>query len=99
MHNSRNQSAHPACVRASALFSLATSHSPLATWLVALVLTILLAPSAHATTYYVAAAGSDSNNGTTTGTPWAHAPGMPACANTCAGATLQPGDSVLFNRG
>jgi hypothetical protein len=59
----------------------------------------LLGAPACATTYYVAAAGSDSNNGTATGTPWAHSPGMPGCANTCAGVTLQPGDSVLFNRG
>src|SRR5215472_11115354 len=60
---------------------------------------LFLALPVRATTYYIAAAGSDSNNGTTTGTPWAHAPGMPGCASTCAGVTLQPGDSVLFNRG
>jgi len=64
-----------------------------------LALLLFTALPACATTYYVAAAGSDSNNGTATGTPWAHAPGMPGCANNCAGVTLQPGDSVLFNRG
>jgi hypothetical protein len=47
---------------------------------------------ARATTYYVAAAGSDSNSGTSSGTPW----------QTIAkvnGATFSPGDSILFNRG
>ena len=34
--------------------------------------------------YYIAANGSDSNNGTTEATPWLHAPGMPACASNCA---------------
>jgi hypothetical protein len=57
-----------------------------------LALLLLLALPARATTYYVAAAGSDSNSGTSTGTPW----------QTIAkvnGATFSPGDSVLFNRG
>ncbi|MGD0908660.1 MAG: hypothetical protein ABSA96_13840, partial [Candidatus Acidiferrales bacterium] len=47
---------------------------------------------ASATTYYVAAAGSDSNSGTSSGTPW----------QTIAkvnGSTFSPGDSILFNRG
>src|ERR1035437_512477 len=46
----------------------------------------------RATTYYVAAAGSDSNNGTSTGTPW----------QTIAHVNAQsfsPGDSILFNKG
>ena len=50
-------------------------------------------------TYYVANAGLDSNVGTDTAHPWAHAPGMTACASTCGSTTLQPGDSVLFKRG
>ena len=47
---------------------------------------------ARATTYYVAAAGSDTNSGTSTSAPW----------QTIAkvnGATFLPGDSILFNRG
>jgi len=51
-----------------------------------------MAIPARATTYYVAAAGSDTNSGTSPATPW----------QTIAklnGSTLLPGDSVLFNRG
>ena len=47
---------------------------------------------ARATIYYVAAAGSDSNSGTSPSAPW----------QTIAkvnGATFLPGDSILFNRG
>ena len=47
---------------------------------------------ARATTYYVATAGSDANNGTSTGTAW----------QTIAkvnGSTFAAGDSILFNRG
>src|ERR1700683_21618 len=36
--------------------------------------------------YYIAANGSDSNNGTSETSPWQHAPGMPACSATCASA-------------
>ena len=53
---------------------------------------LFFAASARATTYFVAAAGSDSNSGTSTGTPW----------QTIAkvnGSTFSPGDSILFNRG
>ena len=34
--------------------------------------------------YYVAANGSDTNNGTSEATPWLHAPFMPNCSGTCA---------------
>src|ERR1039457_4756325 len=44
-----------------------------------------------ATTYYVAANGSDSNSGTTKTTPWLHAPGMVSCTGTCASANPVPG--------
>ncbi len=50
------------------------------------------ASPALATTYYVAAAGSDLNNGTSTGTPWQTIAKVNA-------ATFSAGDSVLFNRG
>lgn len=62
-------------------------------------LCLLLPASSFAATYYVSAAGNDANNGTTTGTSWAHPPGMTGCANTCASTTVNPGDSVLLNRG
>src|SRR5581483_4845258 len=52
-----------------------------------------------ATTYYVAASGSDSNNGTSTTTPWLHAPGMSTCTATCASTTIKPGDSIIFHGG
>ena len=42
--------------------------------------------------YYIAANGSDSNNGTTESTPWLHAPGMPACTSNCA--TVQNANPV-----
>jgi hypothetical protein len=54
---------------------------------------------ASATTYYIAANGSDTNNGTTKTTPWQHAPGMPNCKGACASASPQPGDSIIFRGG
>src|SRR6267154_752826 len=60
--------------------------------ILALVWCLLPAIPAHATTYYVAAAGSDSNNGTSTGTPW-------QTISKVNGSTFSAGDSVLFNRG
>ncbi len=53
---------------------------------------LLLALPARATTYYVAAAGSDTNSGTSSAAPW----------QTIAkvnGSTFSPGDLILFNRG
>ena len=47
---------------------------------------------ARATTYYVAAAGSDANVGTDTGHPW-------QTISKVSGSTFSAGDSVLFNRG
>ena len=34
--------------------------------------------------YYIAANGSDSNNGISEASPWVHAPGMPNCSGSCA---------------
>jgi hypothetical protein len=59
-------------------------------WTLALLLSIAF--PAHATTYYVAAAGSDSNNGTSTSTAW-------QTIGKVNGSTFSPGDSILFNRG
>jgi hypothetical protein len=55
--------------------------------------------SASATTYYIAANGSDSNDGRSIDTPWLHAPGMPTCTNTCASTTPQAGDRFIFRGG
>jgi hypothetical protein len=51
-----------------------------------------------ANTLYIAANGSDANNGTKTA-PWLHAPGMPNCSGSCASYTPQPGDSFIFRGG
>jgi len=54
--------------------------------------------------YYVAASGSDSNNGTSEATPWAHAPQMPNCSGACATAQNQsngipPGTGIILRGG
>jgi len=54
--------------------------------------------------YYVAANGSDSNNGTTESTPWLHAPGMVNCSANCAaltpgGASPPAGTGFIFRGG
>jgi hypothetical protein len=65
-----------------------------------LMIAILSAGSAlAATTHYIAASGSDSNNGTSTSTPWMHAPGMPNCSGSCSSYTPQPGDQFIFRGG
>jgi hypothetical protein len=60
---------------------------------------VLSAAGASATTYYIAANGSDSNSGTSKTTPWLHAPGMTNCSGTCASTAPQPGDSFIFRGG
>lgn len=67
--------------------------------LMALTIFLGLAGRAHATKYYVAANGSDSNNGTSESSPWQHAPGMTNCTANCAAKTPQPGDSFIFRGG
>ncbi len=65
----------------------------------------LLSAYAWATVYYVAANGSDSQDGTekahTTGVtgPWLHAPGMSTCTGTCASTTINAGDSIILRGG
>src|ERR1035437_3305254 len=51
-----------------------------------------IALPARATTYYVAAAGSDANSGTDTGHPWQTIAKINA-------STFSAGDSILFNKG
>jgi hypothetical protein len=55
--------------------------------------------TASATTYYIAANGSDSNNGTSKTSPWQHAPGMPSCTGVCASTTPGAGDQFVFRGG
>lgn len=49
--------------------------------------------------YFVAANGSDSNNGTSESTPWLHAPGMPSCTANCAAVTPAAGMGFIFRGG
>lgn len=49
--------------------------------------------------YFIAASGSDSNNGTSESTPWLHAPGMPNCTGTCAATTPAAGQGFIFKGG
>jgi hypothetical protein len=67
--------------------------------LLALLVHFFPAKSASATTYYVAANGSDSNNGTSKTTPWLHAPGMRGCSGICASTSPSAGDSIILRGG
>jgi hypothetical protein len=73
--------------------------SALVTSALALLVTFFGAKTVSASTYYVAANGSDSNNGTAKTTPWQHAPGMPNCSATCASTTPRAGDSIILRGG
>src|ERR1700688_3928601 len=46
--------------------------------------------------YYIAANGSDSNNGTSETTPWLHAPGMTSCTGTCGSNSPSGGNGYIF---
>jgi len=69
------------------------------TVLIAIIGIFLISGSALATTFYIAANGSDSNNGTSQSTPWLHAPGMPNCIANCAAYTPAAGDQFIFRGG
>ena len=60
---------------------------------------LIIAGSASASTHYIAADGSDSNDGTSKTAPWQHAPGMPSCASSCASYKPVPGDQFIFRGG
>jgi hypothetical protein len=60
---------------------------------------IFFATPALANTYYIAANGSDSNNGTAKATPWVHAPGMNGCSANCASNSPVPGDRFVLRGG
>jgi hypothetical protein len=49
--------------------------------------------------FYVSAAGSDSNSGTSESVPWLHAPGMSACTGNCASTTPAAGEGFIFRGG
>ncbi len=51
------------------------------------------------TTYYVAANGADTNNGTAKATPWLHAPGMNGCSGNCASYSYVAGDHIILRGG
>ncbi len=50
-------------------------------------------------THYIAANGSDANNGTSKTAAWLHAPGMPSCANNCNSYAPAAGDQFIFRGG
>jgi hypothetical protein len=60
---------------------------------------LLFTASAAATNYYIASSGLDSNNGTSKGTPWLHAPGMTGCSGHCSSYSPAPGDRFIFRGG
>lgn len=49
--------------------------------------------------YYISAAGSDSNNGTSESTPWLHAPGMSTCSSVCSSTVPTGGTGFIFRGG
>jgi len=49
--------------------------------------------------YFISAAGSDTNNGTSEATSWLHAPGMPNCTGTCKAITPAAGKGFIFRGG
>ena len=64
-----------------------------------MIMSVGLGIAAAGTTHYIAANGSDSNNGTSKASPWLHAPGMPNCSGTCASYTPVAGDRFIFRGG
>jgi hypothetical protein len=65
----------------------------------ALIVLFAFSGTALATTYYIAANGLDSNNGTSKTTPWLHAPGMNGCTGACAADSPKAGDQFVFRGG
>ena len=60
---------------------------------------ITLASLGISSCYFIAANGSDSNNGTSESTPWLHAPGMPNCTGNCASNKPGAGMGYIFRGG
>ena len=73
-----------------------TRTSILLTSALALLAALVSARSASATTYYVATSGSDTNNGTTKTTAWAHLPGMANATGTAGSHSAVAGDTFVL---
>lgn len=58
-----------------------------------------IAQTTFAATYYISTSGSDSNSGTSTSTPWLHAPGMPGCTGNCKSKSPAAGDRFILRGG
>jgi hypothetical protein len=70
------------------------------TKIIAGLLVLFWATFANAATYYIDhSGGADTNNGTAKITPWAHAPGMADCSNTCGTYSHANGDIFIFKGG
>jgi hypothetical protein len=66
------------------------------TSILALLITFFAAKNSFATTHYVSTSGSDSNNGTSQSTPWAHIPGMPSATGGAGSYSAGPGDVFIL---
>jgi len=67
---------------------------------VVLMVAVLWSVPIHAATYYVDfAGGADTNNGTSTSTPWKRVKGMTGVTGTAASATISDGDTIVFKGG
>ena len=65
-----------------------------------LVFFLVVVGSAHAATYYVDfVGGNNANNGTSTSTPWKHAPGMQGATGGPASYSCTPGDTFVLKGG
>ena len=60
---------------------------------------VTLASQGITSCFYIAANGSDSNNGTSETTPWLHAPGMSSCTGSCASNAPSGGTGYIFRGG
>jgi hypothetical protein len=49
--------------------------------------------------YYIAANGSDSNDGSSEASPWAHLPGMSTCTGNCSAHTPDGGEGFILRGG
>src|ERR1039458_9390731 len=67
--------------------------------LLTLIALLLFALPSAAGTYYVAANGVDTNNGTTKTTPWLHAPGMTGATGNPAAHRTACGDQYILRGG
>lgn len=65
-----------------------------------LLILLLLSLPLPAATYYIDwVGGADTNNGTSTSTPWKRLPGMNGCANNCASHTPAAGNNYILKGG